>query len=242
MNKITTILTQFSKTIFLKKQNLHLGILLTFVAGAVNAGGFLCVGQYTSHMTGIASSIADLLALAKFHLAFLGLVFLLSFIFGAGTTAILINIAKNKNHSSKLAMPLMLEIVLLLILGLASIGDYWLVNLEFLVICMLCFMMGLQNAMITKISNVRMRTTHVTGLSTDIGIQIGKLIYKFLGGKEVKINYGNLVMQMSILLTFLFGGLVGALIFINFGFFFVAQLAIILIILPLLISFLLLDE
>src|SRR3712207_8974625 len=40
-----------------------LGMALTFVAGAINAGGFLAVGQYTSHMSGILSTMADNLAL-----------------------------------------------------------------------------------------------------------------------------------------------------------------------------------
>jgi hypothetical protein len=39
--------------------NRHLGYTLAFVAGAANAGGFLAVRQYTSHMTGIVSSMAD---------------------------------------------------------------------------------------------------------------------------------------------------------------------------------------
>ncbi len=38
---------------------LKLGSVLAFVAGAANAGGFLAVGQYTSHMTGMLSSVAD---------------------------------------------------------------------------------------------------------------------------------------------------------------------------------------
>ena len=39
--------------------HLGLGRVLSFVAGATNAGGFLAVGSYTSHMTGILSSVAD---------------------------------------------------------------------------------------------------------------------------------------------------------------------------------------
>ena len=42
-----------------ERTNLHLGMALAVVAGALNAGGFLAVGQYTSHMTGIVSSVAD---------------------------------------------------------------------------------------------------------------------------------------------------------------------------------------
>ena len=40
--------------------NRMLGFLLAFNAGAVNAGGFLVVGMYTSHMTGIVSMLAGL--------------------------------------------------------------------------------------------------------------------------------------------------------------------------------------
>ena len=43
--------------------NRQLGVLLAFVAGAVNAGGFLAIRRYTSHMTGVLSGIADDLAL-----------------------------------------------------------------------------------------------------------------------------------------------------------------------------------
>ena len=53
--------------------NLRLGACLAFVAGATNAGGFLALGYYTSHMTGFLSSLADNLgleALARRAVAF----------------------------------------------------------------------------------------------------------------------------------------------------------------------------
>ena len=43
--------------------NRRLARVLCFVAGAANAGGFLAVQQYTSHMSGIVSAIADDLVL-----------------------------------------------------------------------------------------------------------------------------------------------------------------------------------
>ena len=59
--------------------DLKLGSVLAFVAGAINAGGFLAVGQYTSHMTGIVSTVADHLVLGQFVLALSGLAALLAF-------------------------------------------------------------------------------------------------------------------------------------------------------------------
>lgn len=49
--------------------NLQLGIVLSFVAGATNAGGYLAVRQYTSHMTGIVASMSDELVLGHLDLA-----------------------------------------------------------------------------------------------------------------------------------------------------------------------------
>jgi hypothetical protein len=57
-----------------RRANRQLGAVLAFVAGAVNAGGFLAVQRYTSHMTGIVSAIADDLAVGSFALALAGLV------------------------------------------------------------------------------------------------------------------------------------------------------------------------
>ena len=62
--------------------NRQLGLSLAFVAGAANAGGFLAVNQYTSHMTGIVSAMTDDLALGNVALALAGLGALLSFIAG----------------------------------------------------------------------------------------------------------------------------------------------------------------
>lgn len=49
--------------------NSHRGIALAFIAGAANAGGFLAVRQYTSHRTGIVSSMADNLVI-DLHIIF----------------------------------------------------------------------------------------------------------------------------------------------------------------------------
>ena len=48
--------------------NIALGLLLAFNAGAVNAGGFLVLHMYTSHMTGFASQLADGMVLGNLTL------------------------------------------------------------------------------------------------------------------------------------------------------------------------------
>ncbi|NQW93932.1 MAG: DUF1275 family protein, partial [Polaromonas sp.] len=71
--------------------NKRLGAVLAFVAGAANAGGFLALGSYTPHMTGVVSSMADNLVLGQVTLAAASLGALAAFLLGAMTTAWLVN-------------------------------------------------------------------------------------------------------------------------------------------------------
>ncbi|MDH0569248.1 DUF1275 domain-containing protein, partial [Pseudomonas oleovorans] len=158
--------------------NRHLGYALAFVAGAINAGGFLAVQQYTSHMTGIVSAMADHIALGAYDLVLGGLGGVLSFILGAIASTLLVNYSKRRRLHSENALPLLCEAALLLCFGLlgatlASIEGLFVP----LTVMLLCFIMGLQNALITKLSRAEIRTTHITGIVTDIGIELGKLLY-----------------------------------------------------------------
>ena len=94
--------------------NRHLGFALAFVAGAINAGGFLAVQQYTSHMTGIVSFMADNIALGAYELVAAGVCGLLSFLMGAACSAIMVNYSRRRHMHSEYALPLLLEAVLLL--------------------------------------------------------------------------------------------------------------------------------
>ena len=217
-----------------RRANRQLGSFLAFVAGAVNAGGFLAIKQYTSHMSGIVSSMADDLVLGNVVLAFSGLCALLSFLLGAATTAVLINWARQRQMRSEYALPLALEAVLLVLFGLMG------AHLEILLavfmpatVILLCYIMGLQNAIITKISNAEIRTTHVTGLATDLGIELGKLVYWNRSIKKesenfVKANRDRLTMHALILSMFFSGGVIGALGFKRLGFIATLPLAFIL--------------
>ncbi|MEY4753182.1 MAG: hypothetical protein RJA44_857 [Pseudomonadota bacterium] len=207
-----------------RRSNRQLGSVLAFVAGAVNAGGFLAVQRYTSHITGIVSSIADNVVLGELFLAMAGVSSLLAFVTGAGVTAVLINWARRRELQGEYALSLMLEAALLLLFGLLG------ANLELYVdvfvpstVLLLCFIMGLQNAIITKISQAEIRTTHMTGIVTDLGIEFGRLLYwnRSVDGNAihpVRANRDKLQIHLTILGLFFGGGLVGALAFKRMGF------------------------
>jgi uncharacterized membrane protein YoaK (UPF0700 family) len=205
--------------------NRHLAYLLTFTAGAVNAGGFLAVQQYTSHMSGIVSMMADHMALGGVVVVLQGVAALLSFLAGAASSAFLINFGRRSHLASEYALPLLLEAVLLLLFGLLG------ANLETLrwfyvpgTVMLLCYIMGLQNAMITKVSRSEIRTTHVTGMVTDIGIELGKLFYWNVAKSDaqttphVLADRGKLIVLSLMVSLFFVGGVTGAYSFYHFGF------------------------
>ena len=213
------------------RNNLRLGITLSFVAGATNAGGFLAVGQYTSHMTGVISSVADNLVLGQLGLVFAGLAALLAFMGGAMTTAWMVNWGLRRHLLSAYGRPLLIEAILLLIFGVfgAAINFYSGLFVP-LTVLVLCFIMGLQNAVITKVSNAEIRTTHVTGLVTDLGIEIGKLLYinRLTGAPTVLANQRKLRIHIALITSFFVGGLLGAIGFKTVGYVTTIPLAVVL--------------
>lgn len=214
--------------------NIRLGATLSFVAGATNAGGFLAVGQYTSHMTGIVSSMADNLVLAQFQMAGVGLASLLAFLAGAMSTAWMVNWGLRRKLESAYGRPLLVEAVLLLVFGLFGASVNLFAGLFVpLTVLILCFIMGLQNAVITKISNAEVRTTHVTGLVTDLGIELGKLLYvnRLTREKLVQGNRRKLRIHFKLLLSFFVGGLLGAIGFKTIGYVTTVPLSVMLILL-----------
>jgi len=202
--------------------NRHLGFTLAFVAGAINAGGFLAVQQYTSHMTGIVSAMADNIALGAHELVWGGLGAVLSFLLGAACSTVMINYSRRRHLHSEYALPLLLEAVLLLCFGFLGTAMAQITGLFVpLTVMLLCFIMGLQNALITKLSNAEIRTTHITGIITDIGIELGKLFYwnRTRGPEIARVMADRQRLRVLSLLAlyFFLGGVIGALGFSYLG-------------------------
>ena len=90
----------------------------------------------------------------------------------------------------------------------------------------LCFIMGMQNATITKISSARIRTTHATGMVTDIGIELGRAVFGFARPcSGVQIDRQKLRILLQLVTAFLLGGIIGAIGYGQTGFFFSLPLA-----------------
>lgn len=217
-----------------QQANVRLGTTLCFVAGATNAGGFLAVGEYTSHMTGVVSGVADALALNHWLVALDGLTSLLSFVLGAMSTAWLVNWGLRRNLHSSFGLPLLLEALLLLVFGLfGAVLNQWDARFVPMTVVLLCYIMGLQNAVITKISKAEIRTTHLTGLVTDFGIELGKALYvnRHPSASPVQANWSKLRLQGQLIGSFFTGAVLGALGFKHWGYVTTLPLAVLLLLL-----------
>lgn len=203
--------------------NRQLAWAMAFVAGAVNAGGFLAVSHYTSHMTGVVSAMADELALGDIATALTALAMMLSFLGGALVCSLLVSFGQRRRMRSRYALTLAMEALLLLVFGV--MGNRLQQELQVtlpITVMLLCFIMGMHNAVTSIISGAAVRTTHLTGTVTDIGIELGRLAYVNVhqrhGRERILANRQKLTLFLLILASFLAGGVAGALGFRHIGF------------------------
>jgi uncharacterized membrane protein YoaK (UPF0700 family) len=165
--------------------------------------------------------MADNLALGGYDLVLDAAGAILSFLLGAACTALMVNYARRRRLYSEYALPLLLEAALLLVFGvlgarLQSVHGLFVP----LTVMLLCFIMGLQNALVTKLSHAEIRTTHMTGIVTDIGIELGKGLYWNADRSKPKVgaNRERLGLLATLLFCFFTGGVAGAIGFKHFGF------------------------
>ena len=201
-----------------------LALVLAAIAGASNAGGFFALGQYTSHMTGYLSQIADNLVVGNLAVVATALLALSSFLAGAALSTFLINWTRQRRGRWQFALPLAVQGACLACFAFGGIFTT-LPGRLFALAC-LCFIMGMQNATITKISGARIRTTHATGMITDLGIESGRAVYAlFHPAGRVRPDRVKCRILSALVGCYVIGGVIGATGYAVAGFYFSLPLA-----------------
>lgn len=108
----------------------------------------------------------------------------------------------NKDHRYEMNLALQLSLVIIAFF-LMHYGNS---ACEFL----LAMAMGLQNAMTTHYGTALIRTTHMTGTTTDLGILIAHII------KGKNIQLWKLRLYVTLIISFFFGSIVGGFLFVKF--------------------------
>ena len=212
-----------------KTANHELARYLAFVAGATNAGGFLAVRQYTSHMSGITSSMADNLALGRpasgarvragCHCGI--------YVSGAVCTTLLVRWGRRHALHSEHALPVMARGSVTgrlrtdrkrVFVDHTTLGT----------VLLLCFTMGLQNAIVSKLSNAESSydacDRHDHGHRHCAWTHAG-LCWRATATQPMHSTGRSCCCSVRWLRLFFAGGVVGALGFKHVGFLFTLPLA-----------------
>lgn len=203
---------------------------MALVSGATNVGGLFALGHFASHMTGYLTLLADGLFVMDLSILLFSLMSLGLFVLGGVTCTLLVIWLNRRARALRYAVPVAIQGGLLWIFavtGLLPEGVGTVLGLG-----VLCFTMGLQNAMITKISKAQIRTTHMTGLVTDLSIEAGRaLSLQLMPGRGTPPNMVKLRILGQIVALFLLGGILGSFLFSLLGFAFSAPIGAVLLIL-----------
>jgi uncharacterized membrane protein YoaK (UPF0700 family) len=211
--------------------NIRLGTLTAFTAGTINIASLLIFLSFTSNVTGHYAILAAEISKANWaQVAVVGLWIFLFFFGGFVSNFIVINFNKKSKYFAH-AMPLILEIVCLLFVGIY--GQFYyrktLEETEYLVAVML-FATGLQNGLTASISNFSVKTTHLTGTTTDLGI-----LFSMFTQKKFRKNgelVGRAKLLMSIMLAYVLGAVFSGLTYyyLEFRVFYVISLCLLVVI------------
>lgn len=196
------------------KHNINIAIVLSFVAGIVNVTGFLSFKQLTTNVTGHFALFINDVAEVEFWKGTIYFLYIFSFLFGSFLSSFLIEKFKESKKLNVYVVPTLLESFILVSISLVS--NFMEMKYPDFIVCLLLFAMGLQNSFVTKISNAVVRTTHLTGLFTDLGIDLSHLYFSKVPSFKAKIK-ATIRLRVYIILCFFTGGLVGGFLFTKIG-------------------------
>lgn len=182
--------------------NLRLASMLSFVAGIVNIAGLLSAGVLTTNVTGHFAFFSRTFMEQDFPKAVIYLGFLLSFLAGAFFSNLISEIMLRTKENLSYVAAIILEIILLMSVACLRVTH------QEIIACMLLFAMGLQNALVTKVSQSVVRTTHLTGLFTDLGIELSQLFFYKRNIEKITLKRG-IHLKLSIIIFFFAGGIGG---------------------------------
>ncbi|NDP26407.1 MAG: DUF1275 domain-containing protein [Flavobacterium sp.] len=193
-------------------QDLRLATLLSFVAGLVNITGVLAIKTLTTNLTGHFAFFAEEIMRHDYTTAFTFFLFTIFFLIGSFTSSFLEELVTKKKPEFSHIIPITLEMLILLAVGFFG-GQYSMITLEGkLTAFLLLFAMGIQNSLVTNISKSTVRTTHLTGLFTDLGIELSQLFF-YTKAEEVKKLKTSIFLRLSIISFFFMGCFSGGIIY-----------------------------
>lgn len=202
-------------------------ILLAFLAGTVNTGGWMACHRFVTHVTGFATLAGVEWSEGHWGGAFRMLSVPLYFLTGVMISAYLVDHRIHQGKSPRYALAMSGVSGLLAIAALGGAMGWFGVfggpdlgeGADYMFLACLCMASGLQNAALTMASGATIRTTHLTGITTDLGIGLIRVLsLKSSRKNDKRLDAEHVAnkMRLATILSFMLGSAMGATLFIRF--------------------------
>ncbi len=198
-------------------QNLMLASSTAFVSGIINMAGMVAFLAFSSNITGHVANLANHLVQQNYHQIMVFVVWLLLFFAGAFMANFMIRSLEAKSIYRAHATPVVIEMLLLLAVAFYGHAFYNETQLEReILIGALLFAMGLQNSMVSTVSGGLIKSSHLTGLFTDLGGDISEWLHP--RAEKTIVVKNKIYVRLTILGFYFFGAVAGGYFFDKYSF------------------------
>ena len=211
-----------------KPKYVFIWLISAFKAGFINSAGFLATGKFVSHVTGFGTQMGIAIGHEDYFFGAELLIIPVSFIFGGVITSFVLD----RNYKKGVIPPyFLIQGLITLMIGLVIYtgqiteinnmpfdADNKYTSIELFVISALCLICGLKNSLVTWATFGKIRVTHLTGLSTDIGLNLIRTFRKKFPHPRMKEYRVVNVVRILIFITFSAGAVASAVIIPRTGY------------------------
>ncbi|SEK38606.1 YoaK family protein [Parapedobacter koreensis] len=197
--------------------NIKLGTLTAFSAGMVNVVSLLLFLSFSSNVTGYYAILAAEIVKGNWYQTAIVFAWIFLFFFGGFVANFMVIHFNKQNKYFAHSLPVSLEILCMLAVGFY--GDFFYQETLFeteILLALMLFAMGLQNGLTASISNFAVKTTHLTGTTTDLGV-----LFSMFTKEEFRSNpvlKGRAWLLGSIMLSYVAGAIVAGIAYFHIGF------------------------
>lgn len=194
------------------KQNLLLASSTAFVSGVTNVAGMVAFLAFTSNITGHVANLAKHIVEQNLREVTVFVIWLLLFFAGAFLSNFIVRSLERKSRYKAHSVPIIIEIILLLFVAVYGHNFYKETDLEReIVIGVIIFSMGLQNSLVSTISGGLIKSTHLTGLFTDLGGDVSEWLHPNV--EKTAVIRNKIMVRLTVLSFYFIGAIAGGFLF-----------------------------
>ncbi|MCM2282840.1 MAG: DUF1275 domain-containing protein [Bdellovibrionaceae bacterium] len=205
--------------------NVTVWMTLAFQGGVLNVGAYLAVHQFVSHVTGYATLFGVETSKVELGHATGMLLVPILFLVGAMISAQLVDARIRRQAKPRYYIVFGLLFVLILTVAICGFngvfgpfGEPLQYARDYSLLALLCLICGIQNGTISSVSRAVVRTTHLTGITTDLGIGLVRVINRHINSERIEDEIRANLMRVGLIICFGLGSVIGAMLFARAGY------------------------